>query len=155
MTEDERVHGIVRILYQYSARTPLKFPTEAEIPNLAKKILKTARRPTWLWTKWGKDREEVVNRAANIWVPLEDLRDALNEFPGERLTPADVEQRINALRHDHGGYSRWPDEERKAGSFAACRGESGWHGVHCHPGLAGGVDIWCRGESSAEREEET
>jgi hypothetical protein len=119
MTEDERVHEIVRILYQYSARPPLKFPTEAEIPNLAKKILKAARGPTSLWTKWGKDREEVVARAADIWVPLEDLRDALNELPGERLTQVDVEQRIKALRHDHGGYSSWPDEELKAGSFAA------------------------------------
>ena len=76
MTKDERVHEIVRILYQYSARPPLKFPTEAEIPNLAKKILQTALGPTSLWTKWGKDREEVVARAADIWLPLEDLRDA-------------------------------------------------------------------------------
>ena len=65
MTEDELMHEIVRILYQYSARPPLKFPTEAEIPNLAKKILKMARGPTSLWTKWEKDREEVVARAAD------------------------------------------------------------------------------------------
>jgi len=117
MTEDERLHEIVRILCQYSARPPLKFPTEAEIPNLAKKILKTACGPTSLWTKWGKDREEVVNRAADVWVPLDDLRDALNKLPGERLTPIDVEQRINALRYS--GYSRGPDEELKEGSFTA------------------------------------
>jgi hypothetical protein len=119
MAEDERLHEIIRMLYQYSARPPLKFPAEAEIPNLARKILKTACGPTSLWTKWGKDREEVVNRAADVWVPLDDLRDALNKLPGERLTPIDVEQRINALRHEHSGYSRGPDEELKEGSFAA------------------------------------
>jgi hypothetical protein len=119
MAEDERLHEIIRMLYQYSDRPPLKFPAEAEIPNLARKILKTACGPTSLWTKWGKDREEVVNRAADVWVPLDDLRDALNKLPGERLTPIDVEQRINALRHEHSGYSRGPDEELKEGSFAA------------------------------------
>ena len=119
MTEDDKLHEIARILYEYSARPPLKFPSEAEIPKLAKKILNTAYGPTSLWTKWDKDREELVSRAVDVWVPLDDLRDALNRLPGERLTPTDVEQRIYALRHEYSGYTRGPDEELKEASFAA------------------------------------
>jgi hypothetical protein len=29
-----------------------------------------------LWTKWGKDRDELAERAADIWIPMEDLREA-------------------------------------------------------------------------------
>jgi hypothetical protein len=119
MAEDERLHQIVSLLYQYSARPPLKFPTDAEIPKLARKLLDTIDGPMSPWTKWGKDREEIVKRAAEVWVPLDDLREALNKLPGGRLTPTDVEQRIHALRYEHGGYKRGPDEELKEGSFAA------------------------------------
>jgi hypothetical protein len=40
-------------------------------------------------------------------------------LPGECLTPTDVEQRINALHSEYGGYSRGPDEELKEAEFAA------------------------------------
>jgi hypothetical protein len=119
MAEDERLHQIVRLLNQYSARPPLKFPTDAEIPKLARKLLDTIDGPMSFWNKWGKDREEIVKRAAEVWVPLDDLREALNKLPGERLTPTDVEQRVHALRYEHSGYTRGPDEELKEGSFAA------------------------------------
>ena len=123
MAEDERLHEIIRMLHQYSARAPLKFPTEAEIPKLGQKILDTACGPTSLWTKWSKDREELVSRAVDVWVPLDDLRDALNNLPGEHLTATDVEQRVYALRHEYSGYSRGPDEELKEESFAAYAAE--------------------------------
>jgi hypothetical protein len=90
--------GIIRLLHQYSARPPLKFPTNAETPELARKILNTVDGPRSLWVKWGKDREAIVNRAAEIWIPPDDLREALNKLPGDRLTPTDVEQRIRLLR---------------------------------------------------------
>jgi hypothetical protein len=104
---------------QYSARPPLKFPTDAEIPKLARRLLDTIDGPMSPWSKWGKDREEIARRAAEIWVPLDDLREALNMLPGGHLTPTDVEQRIHALRHEHGGYTCAPDEELNEGSFAA------------------------------------
>ena len=33
MRDDERLHDVIRMLYEYSARPPLKFPSEAEIPE--------------------------------------------------------------------------------------------------------------------------
>lgn len=119
MTEDERLHDITLMLYEYSAHPALKFPSELEIPKIAKKILKAACGPMALWTKWDKDREELVSRAADVWVPLVDLRDALNSLAGEPLTPVDVEQRLYAVRHQHSGYTRGPEEEIKESSLAA------------------------------------
>ncbi|MGC5198380.1 hypothetical protein [Aphanothece microscopica] len=78
MTDEERLSEIRRILYEYSNRPPLKFPVESAIPKIARRLLDTARGPSSLWTKWDKDREAVAQRAAILWVPLDDLRDALN-----------------------------------------------------------------------------
>jgi hypothetical protein len=119
MTEDQRFHEIIRLLHQYSARPPLKFPTDAELPALAKKILKAATGPTSLWAKWDKDRDELARRAAEVWAPLEDLRTALNTLPGEPLTCIDVEQRLYAIRSEHGGYSYGPEEELKNAALTA------------------------------------
>ena len=121
MSDEEKLRDIVRMLQHYSARPPLKFPSEAEIPALAKKILQAVRGPTSIWTKWTDDREEVAKRAADLWVPLDDLREALNKLPGEKLTPVDVEQRVNTLRYSD--YSRGPDNDLKEESFAAFAGE--------------------------------
>lgn len=61
----------------------------------------------------------MANRAVDVWVPLDDLREALNRLPGEHLTQVDAEQRIKALRYEGIGYPRGPDEELKEDSFAA------------------------------------
>ena len=119
MAEDERLNDVIRVLQQYSTRPPLKFPTEAEIPKLARKILDLVDGPALLWTKWSKDRAELANRAVDVWVPLDDLREALNKLPGEHLTLVDIEQRTNAFRYEFGSYPRGPDEELKEESFAA------------------------------------
>jgi hypothetical protein len=119
MRDDERLHDVIRMLYEYSARPPLKFPSEAEIPKIGCKILDAAYGPKSLWTKWDKDREEIIGRAVDVWVPMDDLLDALNTLPGEKLTATDVDQRLYALRNEHGGYSRGPDEAIKEASFTA------------------------------------
>ncbi len=119
MAEDERLHDVVRLLSRYSARPPLKFPNDAEIPAIAKQILKAIDGPRSLWKKWSAEREELANRAAEVWVPLDDLRDVLNRLPGEPLTPVDVEQRLYSLRHEDGGWRHAPDQELKDESFAA------------------------------------
>jgi hypothetical protein len=119
MRDEDRLHDVIRMLYEYSARPPLKFPSEAEIPKIARKILDAAYGPKSLWTKWDKDREEIIGRAVDVWVPMDDLLDALNTLPGEKLTATDVEQRLYALRNEHGGYSRGPDAAIKEASFTA------------------------------------
>ena len=121
MTDEERLSEIRRILYEYSNRPPLKFPLESAIPKIARRLLDTARGPSSLWTKWDKDREAVAQRAAILWVPLDDLRDALNSLPGEPLTAIDVEQRLYAIKQEQGGYGYGADDELKEASFEAYR----------------------------------
>ena len=93
MTEDDRLRYVIHLLLEHSARPPLKFPSEAEIPKIARKIMEAATGPRSLWSKWGAEREEIAPRAADLWVPMADLIEALNQLPGERLTAVDVEQR--------------------------------------------------------------
>ena len=119
MRDDDRLHDVIRMLYEYSARPPLKFPSEAEILKIARKIFDVAYGPKSLWTKWDKDREEIISRAVDVWVPLDDLLGALNILAGEKLTATDAEQRLYALRYEYGGYSRGPDEAIKEASFSA------------------------------------
>lgn len=47
-----------------------------------------------LWRKWGPERNELLNLAKLSWIPVDDLRDALNALQGEPLTAVDVEQRL-------------------------------------------------------------
>jgi hypothetical protein len=92
MTEDERLHHVIYLLREHSARPALKFPSEAEIPKIARRIFEAATGPKSLWTKWGPERDEIATRAAELWVPTADLMEALNLLSGERLTEVDVEQ---------------------------------------------------------------
>jgi len=119
MAENEQLHAVIRILQKYSARPPLKFSSAAEVPEIARKILDATYLPKSLWTKWDKNREELIGRAVDVWVPLVDLLTALNMLPGEKLTATDVEQRLNALRYENSGYSRGPSEEIKEISLDA------------------------------------
>ena len=70
-----------------------------------------------LWTKWSQDREEIAERAAALWVPMDDLREALNALPGPALTKVDVEQRIRDFRENR--YGSYPKPEIEAEALAA------------------------------------
>lgn len=123
MTEDDRLRDVIRLLLEHSARPPLKFPSETEIPKIARKIMEAANGPKSLWSKWGAEREEIATRVADLWVPMVDFMGALNQLPGQRLTEVDVEQRLYALRHRCSGYSAGVDEELMEPSFAAFKEE--------------------------------
>jgi len=75
-----------------------------------------------LWTKWGKDREDLAERAADIWIPMADLREALNALPGPKLTEVDVEQRIREFREKRYG-NGYPEKEVEAEALAVFAGE--------------------------------
>jgi len=86
------------------------------IAKLTDEILQIVAR-RGVWTKWGKDREEIAQRAADICIPMEDLRQALNAMPGPELTKVDVEQRIRDMREaPYGGGN--PPDSLEAEAFA-------------------------------------
>jgi hypothetical protein len=114
MTNDERASHIRTLLWEHAHPT-LRSMDRERIAKLAEQILRIAT-DRGLWTKWGQDREELAERAAGIWVPMEDLREALNALPGSELTKVDVEQRIRELREK--SYSSYPNQEVEAEALA-------------------------------------
>lgn len=67
------------------------------IDKLAEEIVQTAT-AGGVWTKWSADREQIAERAVGIWIPVDDLRAALNALPGPTLSEVDVAQRLRDLR---------------------------------------------------------
>ena len=83
MTDDERAYEIRNLLWEHAHPT-LRGMDRERIAKLTEQILRIAtdRR---LWTKWSGDRETLAERAAEIWIPMEDLREALNALPGPQI----------------------------------------------------------------------
>lgn len=69
-----------------------------------------------IWRKWDEQREELVKSAIGCWIPLDDLRDFLNELSGSVLTTTDVAQRMRAFE-DADDFS-CPKEELQLGCLA-------------------------------------
>lgn len=120
MTNDERAYEIRNLLWEH-AHPALRGMDRERIAQLAEQIMRIAtdRR---LWTKWSGDRETLAERAAEIWIPMEDLREALNALPGPQLTEVDVEQRIREFREKPYSGS-YPRSEVEAEAFAVFSAE--------------------------------
>jgi hypothetical protein len=115
MTDDERASDIRALLWEHAHPT-LRNMDRDRIAKLAEQILRIAT-DRGLWTKWSQDREEIAERAAALWVPMDDLREALNALPGPTLTKIDVEQRIRDFREKQ--YGSYPKTEIEAEALAA------------------------------------
>jgi hypothetical protein len=115
MTYDDRAHDIRTLLWQHAHPT-LRNMDRERIAKLAEQVLRIAT-DRGLWAKWGQDREEIAERAAGLWIPMEDLREALNALPGPMLTQVDVEQRLREIRERPYGNGD-PAEEIEAEALA-------------------------------------
>src|SRR5208282_68829 len=113
---DDRLYSIRRVLWDHSHPT-LRNMNADRIAKLSVEILRIADGDNSPWTEWGKEREQVARRAAEVWVPDEDLRGVLNRLGGPELTKTDVAQRLYALRWDEG--CTRPDEAIKDECLAA------------------------------------
>lgn len=65
--------------------------------SLSRDIIRRLEDDFAVWKKWSLPREALAKSAVGCWVPLEDLRAALNDMPGPTLTPTDVAQRLRAF----------------------------------------------------------
>ena len=115
MTYNDRASDIRSLLWQHAHPT-LRNMDHDRIAKLAEQILRVAT-DRGLWAKWSPDREEIAERAANLWIPLEDLKEALNTLPGPPLTKVDVEQRVRDFREKQ--YGSYPKSEMEADALAA------------------------------------
>lgn len=109
MAEDERLWKIRQHLYSFTRSPSLKHVRDPYFLNkLATDILKAVDRNTGPWVKWEGTREVVLKSAAFTSIPVEDLRDYLNELPGPKLTTTDVAERRRAICE--ADYTTYPDD---------------------------------------------
>ncbi len=139
MTYDDRASNIRSLLWEHAHPT-LRNIDRDRIAKLAEQILRIAI-DRGLWTKWGPDRDEIAERAANLWIPLDDLREALNTLPGPVLTKVDVEQRIRDFREKQ--YGSYPKAEMEAEALAAFAEEKA-KGTE-FIAVLGHMEEWCWG----------
>ncbi len=109
MAEDERLWEIKRQLHSFTKSPSLRHVRAPYFQdNLARDILNAVDRNTGPWQKWEGTREVILISAAYTSIAVEDLRDYLNELPGEKLTTTEVAQRLRVIHE--AGFFPYPDE---------------------------------------------
>ncbi len=119
------------------------------IHMLAEKIVEKLDHRTGIWRKWNEERETLVKSATHCWIPIEDLREYLNEIPGPELTRMDVAQRLGAFHEER--YERYPDEDLKPGCLAVFEREKA-EGTEL-PAIIGAIQEWVEEEEGRRWEE--
>lgn len=98
MPNDDRLQAIKHLLFNYARSPSLRHIRDPHTINvLANEIMRVVNGRNSVWRKWDEQREELVKSAVGCWIPLDDLRDFLNELSGSVLTTTDVAQRMRAF----------------------------------------------------------
>ncbi len=114
MSDDGRMPVITALLADYVKSPSLQHLRDPhQIETLARNILKRLDRGDTLWRKWNELREKLVRMAGPCWIPVEDLRDYLNQMSGPQLTSTDVAQRMAIFNEEP--YAPYPNRELKVG----------------------------------------
>ena len=73
MTDDEGAYEIRNLIWEH-AHPALRGMDRERIAKLTEQIMRivSKRGP---WTKWDGDREKLAERAAEIWIPMDELRE--------------------------------------------------------------------------------
>lgn len=117
MSEDERIWAVKRLLFDYVKSPSLRHIRDPHsIARLADDIVKRIDRGNSIWRKWDGQRELLLKLAVACWVPVEDLRDFLNEMPGPKLTKTDVAERMRAFEEEP--YGEYPNDELQSSCLA-------------------------------------
>lgn len=115
--DHDRAYVIRHLIMEHVQSPSIRHIRDTKAINaLVERIATAVDTQPSVWTKWVGLRDELIRAAAPTWVPIEDLRDTLNAFPGPRLTRTDVVQRLRAIHEEP--YSRYPNEDLKEGCLA-------------------------------------
>src|SRR5438270_234766 len=116
MKEDDRIGIVKDLLFAHVKSPSVKHIRDPyAISRLATEIVRRVDRGNSIWRKWTEQRELLLKCSIPCWIPVEDMRDFLNEMPGPKLTTTDVTQRFRALEDEETEYAH---EEFKAGCLA-------------------------------------
>jgi len=112
--EDERVWSVKQLLFDYVKSPSLRHIRDAHSLNkLAHEIVRRIDLGNSIWRKWDGQRELLLKSSIGCWIPIDDLRDCLNQMPGPQLTTTDVDQRLKALEEED--VLSYPKEELRLG----------------------------------------
>ena len=116
MSDDPRLRVIFDLLREYAGCPSLRHIRDPQqIQRLAQRILKRLDGAQDPWRKWPPARDKLIRKAADLWIPLEDLHAALSQLPGPPLTVSDVKGRLLGLWEE--GLDR-PDDTLRSGCDA-------------------------------------
>ncbi len=114
MSQRDRASAIMNLLTDYVKSPSMRHIRDTgALHRLALDIVRRLERTDSLWRKWNGPREDLARLAQPCWIPVADLRDALNEYLGPPLTNTDVAQRLEAFWLD--GLEKLPDDDLKDG----------------------------------------
>ncbi len=117
MSQRDRASAIMDLLTDYVKSPSIRHIRDSgALYRLARGIVDRLERNDSLWRKWNSPREDLARLAQPCWIPVSDLRDALNDFPGPTLTNTDVAQRLESFWLDE--HESLPNEDLKEGSLA-------------------------------------
>lgn len=117
MTNDDRVSVVRAILGEYVKSPSLRHLRDPHsLTRVATDIVKRLDRQSRTWQKWEGERETLLKSAVGCWIPVQDLRDYLNDLPGPNLTMTDVAQRLRAFEEEP--YASYATDELKDGCLA-------------------------------------
>ncbi len=117
LREDADLSGIKKLLIEYVKSPSLRHIRDPySLDKLTRKILRTLKDDESIWKKWGVARETVLKTAAHCWIPINDLRNYLNELPGPALTETDVIQRLRSYYEEP--FVSYPNESLETGCLA-------------------------------------
>jgi len=116
MKDDERVWTVRELLSDYVKSPSLRHIRDPySVNRLAQEIIRRLDRSNSIWRKWNGPREVLLKSAIGCWIPVEALRDFLNEMPGPALTRTDVAERLKAFEVEEHEY---PDDDLQSGCLA-------------------------------------
>lgn len=152
MSEDPRLYSVKNLLFEYVKSPSLRHIRDPyALIKLAQEIMRAVDRGNPTWQKWEGPREALLKSAANCWVPIEDMRDYLNQMAGPKLTTTDVAQRLRAFQDED--YYSHPNEDLQTGCLALYEKEKA-EGTEL-PAIVGALRDWVEEQEQrlwAERE---
>ncbi len=131
----------VRSLPWEHAHPTLSGIDRERIAELAGQIMRIATDRV-VWTKWSGGHETLAERAAEICVPVESLREVLNALLGPRV-PRSMSNSVFASSAKTLERQLSPGGSWGRGACPLQRGRGQGHRVHRYPWLDGGVVLGC------------
>lgn len=117
MLENDRILHVRDLLKEHVSSPSLAHIRDPHaLLAIARRIVDSLHRGKRIWQKWEGDREVFVRSALGCWIPLEALKDYLNQLPGAPLTSTDIIQRMKNLAEQ--SYLSSPNEKLRAACLA-------------------------------------